>query len=527
MVHFAALTTVPASDALSAVVQSQQGAPAGAHEGAVFAQHLREQQAEPAHEQHEDAARALSKSLQDRSPVQVENESSPDPVSGTSEAASNSSHDDGRIDSGSANQSNESRNDYAEGQSESSQEQATAVDEGQTRESKTPSVVQTDESIPVGGTADSVEQPVGLLVDNTAADQAHIASGKPVGVATEQRIALIQKSVTHDQNTEKTTSAPTQVTHEPTAPVRTGQSIATQNIPGQSEQGESTTHEQASQDHQRQSRPEQNQKRESPLTQSVLNDGRASESAQQSVLTVESRNGESDERPATPVHQRTEHADASVKTSHEVVPVASTSSRVSQVPLAETLTGPMPQPTEMSQEAADAKAFQAAASRGLTAALRQSGGMVTIRLVPETLGAMRIHMNVDGNRVALQLETGGGRAHELLSMHMATLRAGLEQRGLKVDEMSTRIVPELARVTSEPAPPSQQTAHESRERTHEEEHAQGNGHETYDDRNERDHSGSARDDETQTQWDEEFQHKDDDEAFAPVEQLMLRLNAVA
>lgn len=92
----------------------------------------------------------------------------------------------------------------------------------------------------------------------------------------------------------------------------------------------------------------------------------------------------------------------------------------------------------------DAATLEALASRGLTAALQQKGGTLTMRLIPETLGSMKIQMDVKQGIVNVNLEVGTAEAHRLLTQSLDTLRTALESRGLAVDKLGVQITPNHA-----------------------------------------------------------------------------------
>lgn len=84
-------------------------------------------------------------------------------------------------------------------------------------------------------------------------------------------------------------------------------------------------------------------------------------------------------------------------------------------------------------------AFTAQVSRGLEAALRQSGGAVTIRLHPESLGSLRIDLRFDGGGVVAQFEAASDTARDLLTKNLATLRAALEAKGFGVRSVDIQV----------------------------------------------------------------------------------------
>jgi flagellar hook-length control protein FliK len=78
---------------------------------------------------------------------------------------------------------------------------------------------------------------------------------------------------------------------------------------------------------------------------------------------------------------------------------------------------------------------QGQALRGLTAALRQGGGTVTLKLNPEALGPLRVEVAVNASNVTARFGTSTAQAHDLLVAHTDTLRAALEARGLTVERI--------------------------------------------------------------------------------------------
>ena len=102
--------------------------------------------------------------------------------------------------------------------------------------------------------------------------------------------------------------------------------------------------------------------------------------------------------------------------------------------------GPVPQPTNSkpaaSQQGADpsktAAAFRAQVAQGLSAALRQGRGEVTLRLTPKALGELRISLTVQNGSVDARVKPATTEAHRLLEQGVESLRHALEARGLKV-----------------------------------------------------------------------------------------------
>jgi len=60
---------------------------------------------------------------------------------------------------------------------------------------------------------------------------------------------------------------------------------------------------------------------------------------------------------------------------------------------------------------------------------------MTIRLEPESLGSLRIQMQMSHGRVAVQFHAQTTRARGLLNQRVETLRTALESHGLKLDSI--------------------------------------------------------------------------------------------
>lgn len=73
--------------------------------------------------------------------------------------------------------------------------------------------------------------------------------------------------------------------------------------------------------------------------------------------------------------------------------------------------------------------------RGALALTRTTGGSLTMRLEPESLGALRIQMSLSQGRVAVQFHAETAQARGLLSQHMETLRSAMETQGLKLESV--------------------------------------------------------------------------------------------
>lgn len=100
--------------------------------------------------------------------------------------------------------------------------------------------------------------------------------------------------------------------------------------------------------------------------------------------------------------------------------------------------------------------------RGLAAALRQKGGSVLIRLAPDALGQLRVHLTLEKSQVSARIETSNAEAHDLLLKSESALRASLEARGLEVKHV------EIVNIGK----PETQPSHDRREDAHRDGEAQ-------------------------------------------------------
>ncbi len=73
--------------------------------------------------------------------------------------------------------------------------------------------------------------------------------------------------------------------------------------------------------------------------------------------------------------------------------------------------------------------------RGALAMTRSTGGAMTIRLEPESLGSLRIQMQMNHGRVAVQFHAETAQARGLLNQHVETLRTAMESHGLKLENV--------------------------------------------------------------------------------------------
>lgn len=99
-----------------------------------------------------------------------------------------------------------------------------------------------------------------------------------------------------------------------------------------------------------------------------------------------------------------------------------------------------PQPATRGAEPEGEPAVQAV-SRGMSAALAQRGGVVHVKLMPPSLGEVRVRMDLHEAAVSVRIEATTATAHGLLSQSLAMLRASLESRGIAVDRLAVHLAP--------------------------------------------------------------------------------------
>ncbi len=103
-------------------------------------------------------------------------------------------------------------------------------------------------------------------------------------------------------------------------------------------------------------------------------------------------------------------------------------------------------PSERTSRGSEAQdtSLRAQVARGVMAAANQRGGSVVVRLQPETLGQLRVHIDSSRGSLAVRLDVGSEQARGLLRQSMGELRAALAERGLNVDQPQIRLDPILA-----------------------------------------------------------------------------------
>jgi flagellar hook-length control protein FliK len=88
---------------------------------------------------------------------------------------------------------------------------------------------------------------------------------------------------------------------------------------------------------------------------------------------------------------------------------------------------------------ANQRLFNATVSRGLEAAMRQKGGAITIRLKPDSLGSLRIELQINQGTVAAQFQATTQKARDLLHENMSSLRTSLEAKGFGVKSVEVQV----------------------------------------------------------------------------------------
>lgn len=89
---------------------------------------------------------------------------------------------------------------------------------------------------------------------------------------------------------------------------------------------------------------------------------------------------------------------------------------------------------------AEDEGITATIGRGLAAAMRQKGGLVTIQLNPESLGHLKIRIGIEGGTVSARFEASTAEARDLLTENLDSLKAALEARGLQVDRLQVETI---------------------------------------------------------------------------------------
>lgn len=77
-------------------------------------------------------------------------------------------------------------------------------------------------------------------------------------------------------------------------------------------------------------------------------------------------------------------------------------------------------------------------TRGLSNAVQQKGGAVTLRLTPPEMGTVRIQMQITGTNVSASFHAESASAQTLLTTQLAQLRSALETQGMNVERLSVQ-----------------------------------------------------------------------------------------
>jgi len=78
-------------------------------------------------------------------------------------------------------------------------------------------------------------------------------------------------------------------------------------------------------------------------------------------------------------------------------------------------------------------------TRGLSSAINQRGGSVTLRLTPPDLGLVRIDMAVRDGVVSAKFTAQSESVRNLLMDQMGQLRQALDRQGLSVDKIEVQV----------------------------------------------------------------------------------------
>ncbi len=92
--------------------------------------------------------------------------------------------------------------------------------------------------------------------------------------------------------------------------------------------------------------------------------------------------------------------------------------------------------------AARRAALAAQMTRILSAAAAKGGGTMTMRLAPESLGAVTVRVGVEGGVVSARFEAANAAARDLLDSTMTALRSSLEAKGLSVERLQVELAPQ-------------------------------------------------------------------------------------
>jgi hypothetical protein len=89
------------------------------------------------------------------------------------------------------------------------------------------------------------------------------------------------------------------------------------------------------------------------------------------------------------------------------------------------------------------QALSAQAERGLAAALNQRTGAVTVRLNPESLGQIKVQVQVAQGAITAAFEVTSPKTRDLFNKSLHTLRQTLRDKGLNVQDVKITLAPQL------------------------------------------------------------------------------------
>jgi flagellar hook-length control protein FliK len=96
---------------------------------------------------------------------------------------------------------------------------------------------------------------------------------------------------------------------------------------------------------------------------------------------------------------------------------------------------------EWTRDSSGEKLIDAQLASGLAAALRQRGGTITLRLNPESLGAVRVEMRIEDGTVSARIDAVRDETRQVLRAGLDGLRAAIEERGLVVHRVEIADAP--------------------------------------------------------------------------------------
>lgn len=88
------------------------------------------------------------------------------------------------------------------------------------------------------------------------------------------------------------------------------------------------------------------------------------------------------------------------------------------------------------------EAVTAQLAKGLAAVFRQRGGSITLRLMPDALGAIRVQLQMDQSTISAQIDVASESTKALMVKGIEHLRSALESQGLNVDRLQIALIDE-------------------------------------------------------------------------------------